>query len=67
MKSIQEMSLSITLEETNKILAALGHLPYIQVHELIHKIQRQAQAQLKGLDESVMEEIPAANGKDTVS
>ena len=42
----RELKLSCTVEEVNLILSSLGNLPFIQVHELIAKIQMQATAQL---------------------
>ncbi len=45
---MEQYSLNLTLEEINKILEGLGGLPYIQVFELISKIQAQTQAQLRG-------------------
>ena len=44
---MKEMTLKLTIEEVNQVLTALGSLPFIQVHELIGKIQAQASAQLK--------------------
>ena len=43
---MKEVNLSFKLEEVNLILTALGNLPFIQVHELIAKIQTQATPQL---------------------
>lgn len=43
--------LNLNMEEINSILAALAQQPYIQVHELIHKIQAQATWQLKEQEE----------------
>ena len=44
---MQPIQLSLTLEETNMVLEALGQLPYIKVYQLIGKIQQQAQEQLQ--------------------
>lgn len=43
---MEEITLKLTISETNSILGALGSLPYIQVMELIAKIQAQAKEQL---------------------
>jgi hypothetical protein len=43
----ENLYLHLTLEETNLLLEALGQLPYIQVHQLIAKIQQQASEQLQ--------------------
>jgi hypothetical protein len=40
------VTLVLSLDQINAILDALGRLPYVQVHQLIGTIQRQAQAQL---------------------
>lgn len=40
------MKLELTLAEINLILQALGNVPYVQVFELVQKIQLQAQAQM---------------------
>lgn len=45
MKSID---LQLSIEETNLILEALGHMPFSRVYELIAKIQQQASEQLNG-------------------
>lgn len=45
--SNKEISLKLTMEETNKIMTALGNLPYVQVFELISKIQQQASGQIQ--------------------
>ena len=42
----REVNLSCKVEEINLILSSLSNLPFIQVHELIAKIQTQATAQL---------------------
>jgi hypothetical protein len=44
MASIQ---LSLTLDETNLVLEALGQLPYVRVYGLINKLQQQATLSLK--------------------
>ena len=51
---MKEINLTLKVEEVNLILTSLGNLPFIQVHELIGKIQSQASAQL----------MPAANGEN---
>lgn len=44
---MQEIKLSLTLDETNLILEGLGDLPFAKVHTLIAKIQQRATAQLQ--------------------
>ena len=43
---MKEITLTVKVEEINMILSALGNLPFIQVHELIAKLQTQATEQL---------------------
>lgn len=43
---MKEIKLELKIEEINQVLTALGNLPFIQVHELIGKIQAQATGQL---------------------
>jgi hypothetical protein len=50
---MKEINVSLKIEEINLVLSSLGNLPFIQVHELIGKIQGQASAQL----------APPANGE----
>lgn len=40
------LTLSLSIEEVNTILNALGGLPYVQVYALVQKIQEQAGAQM---------------------
>jgi hypothetical protein len=41
------IQLSLTLEETNTVLEALGQMPYARVYLLIAKIQQQATTHLQ--------------------
>lgn len=43
----QELNLSLTVEETNTVLAALGELPHRISDPLIRKLVQQAQPQLQ--------------------
>ena len=43
----KELHFKLTVEEANTILEALGTLPFTRTHDLIAKIQRQAQDQLQ--------------------
>lgn len=45
------MKFEFTIDETNKLLQALGFLPYAQVFELVEKIRKQAQAQVSAEQE----------------
>ncbi len=42
----QEITLTMTTDETNLLLEALGNLPFVKVYALIGKIQNQAATQL---------------------
>ncbi len=44
---MEQISINLTLEELNKILESLGERPYVEVFQLINKIQAQAEAQLQ--------------------
>lgn len=41
------IELTLTIEEVNQLLSALGQRPYQEVFQLINKIQQQAQSQLQ--------------------
>ena len=41
------IQLSLTLEETNTVLEALGQMPYARVYQLVQKIQQQATEHLQ--------------------
>lgn len=49
---MQELTLTLTINEVNQILSALGKLPYSEVSELIKKIHAQANAQLQDTEKS---------------
>ncbi|HEY8402139.1 MAG TPA: hypothetical protein VIK89_12810 [Cytophagaceae bacterium] len=40
------ITFNVTLEEANKIFKALGNLPFVEVYELIGKLNEQANHQL---------------------
>jgi len=44
---MKELKLTLSLDEANLVLQALGQLPFVQVHELIGKIQMQSEPQLQ--------------------
>lgn len=44
---MDEVNLKLTIKEANLILKALGNMPFIEVQQLIGKVQTQAQKQLK--------------------
>ena len=47
MTNNREIQVNLTLSEINKILDALGNLPYREVFQLVGKIQTQAESQLE--------------------
>ena len=53
---MEQISINLTIEEVNKILDSLGQQPYVEVFQLINKIQAQAQAQLQA--KKMHENIP---------
>ena len=44
---MEQISINLTIEEVNKILESLGQRPYVEVFQLINKIQAQAEAQVQ--------------------
>ena len=54
---MEELKLSLTVDEINLILGGLGELPYKTVGSLISKIITQSQAQFKTDDVSVSESV----------
>ena len=58
---MKEINIKVDVNETNKILTALGNLPYIQVYELIDKIKSQAEEQLSQNNGSESEQIVLEN------
>ncbi len=46
---MNEITLTLTLDEINLALESLGQLPFVRVHQLIAKIQQQATAQIQAV------------------
>jgi hypothetical protein len=46
-----KITLELTVEETNYILAALGQRPFAEVVELISRLKKEAEAQLTPVPE----------------
>lgn len=51
---METIRLEHTIEEANVILAALGQQPFVKVADLIHKIQKEATAQLNRGSDTVI-------------
>lgn len=49
---MQTIHLTLTLPEVNQLLDALGQKPYVEVYQLVAKIQQQAEAQLQANETS---------------
>lgn len=45
----EPINMKFTVSELNLILEGLGNMAYFRVHELIHKIQSQAQEQVNSI------------------
>lgn len=60
---MKEVNLKLTIEEANVILNALGNLPFVQVNQLIAKIQSQAGQQLNGNGAAKEEQDPPKKDK----
>ena len=56
------IQLSLSVEEVNLILEALGQQPYAKVYQLIGKIQQQAETQIREADSHPAQ--PAAPGQE---
>jgi hypothetical protein len=59
---MNDINLALKIEDINLVLSALSNLPFIQVHELIGKIQVQAAAQL-----TAAASAPPINGTATAN
>ena len=59
---MKELTLTVSVDEANLILEALGDLPFAKVFALVGKIQEQARQQLNGGDTAAENETvsPAA-------
>jgi hypothetical protein len=70
---MNEINLTLTLEEVNGILNALGTKPYAQVQNLIAKIQTQGSTQVQAAQNGQQqvgeetEKVTSANGKAPVN
>jgi hypothetical protein len=66
---MNEINLTLTLEEVNSVLNALGIQPYAQVQPLIAKIQTQGSTQLQATQNGQQqvgeetEKVTSANGE----
>jgi hypothetical protein len=47
---MQEIKLSLEIDEVNLVLEALGHLPFARVYALVGKVQEQAARQLQSAE-----------------
>ena len=54
---MKDIQLTLSLEEVNTLLNALGTQPYAQVQPLIAKIQTQGSAQLQASQNEQAEEV----------
>lgn len=60
---MKELTLTMTVDEANLVLEALGEQPFAKVYELVGKIQEQAGQQLKSNGESP----PTVSGSNAVA
>lgn len=47
---MKEITLTLTVEEVNLVLEAIGQLPFVKVYSLVAKLQKQAQEQIAVAD-----------------
>jgi len=45
------MTLELSLEQINAIMAALGNMPFVQVESVVNEIRKQVQPQLASKEE----------------
>jgi hypothetical protein len=66
---MQEIKLSLTVEDANLVLEGLGSLPYGKVFNAVATIQQQAQAQMKSAQsaQSEAESVPEKTAVDLAS
>lgn len=61
----EPINMQLSLNDVNLLLEALGGMPYYRVHEIIHKIQSQAQRQVNKITNAAVENAdiaPATTG-----
>lgn len=58
---MQDIQLTLTVDETNVILAALGEQSYKQVFQLVAKIQQQANEQLQAQPQNADSTLAGVN------
>lgn len=47
MALMKEINFTVTVDEANLILRGIGHLPFVEVYQLVAKLQQQAGRQLE--------------------
>ena len=57
MEKSMEIKLSLTIEEVNGVMQALGNMPYVQVAALVEKVRSQAAPQVEQASEVPSKEI----------
>ena len=60
---MQQITLKLTIEETNLILEALGQMPFAKVYALVANLEDQARRQLNGAAEGSTVEGAEAAGE----
>ena len=59
---MQEITITVTLDEANLLLEALGEMPFKKVYPLVSKIQEQAATQLGQNGQETLNEIVEKDG-----
>jgi hypothetical protein len=54
---MSDIKLTLTVDEVNRVLGALGDKPFVQVVDLITKIRTQAQSQVPEKADMVADEL----------
>lgn len=55
-----EVTLTLSIQEVNQLLSALGQMPFVQVVDLIGKVKQQAESQVRAQPAAVADPtVPA--------
>lgn len=57
MEKCMEIKLSLTIEEVNGVMQALGNMPYVQVAALVEKVRSQAAPQVESAQQAESPEV----------
>ena len=64
---MQKLQFNLTIDETKLILEALGEMPFVRVHQLIAKMQQQAETQSQTTQDTNSADNVLFSGIDTAT